>query len=100
MLCFLRLGRGEVLTLNLFRRFVNARISRSRIFLVERLPTLRAPALLARGMLDNFDGTLDAEQPRCGLYDVAQATWAAAVVLAHLTDADARVRPVERKRER
>jgi hypothetical protein len=51
-------------------------------------------------MLNNLDGTLDAEQPRCGLYDVAQATWAPAVVLAHLTDADARVRPVERKRER
>jgi hypothetical protein len=59
------------LTLRLFRRFVNARISRTRKFLIERLPTLRAPALLARGMLNNLDGTLDAEQPRCGLYDVA-----------------------------
>jgi hypothetical protein len=58
------------LTLNLFRLAVNARISGSRKFLVERLPTLRAPALLARGMLDNLDGTLDAEQPRCSLYDV------------------------------
>jgi hypothetical protein len=34
------------------------------------LPTLQAPALLSRGMLDNLDGTLDAKQPRCGLYDV------------------------------
>jgi hypothetical protein len=84
----------------LFRLEVNARISRSRKFLIERLPTLRAPALPARGMLDNLDGTLDAEQPRCGLYDVAQATWAASIVLAHLTDANARVRPVERQRKR
>jgi hypothetical protein len=35
------------------------------------LPALRAPALPARGVLNNLDGTLDAEQPRCGLYDVA-----------------------------
>jgi hypothetical protein len=58
------------LTLSLFRRFVNARISRSRKFLIQRLPTLRAPALPARGMLDNLDGTLDAKQPRGSLYDV------------------------------
>jgi hypothetical protein len=58
------------LTLRLFRRFVNTRINRSRKFLIERLPTFRATALLTRGMLDNLDGTLDAEQPRCGLYDV------------------------------
>jgi hypothetical protein len=55
----------------LLRLAVNARISGSRIFLVQRLPALRAPALPARGVLNNLDGTLDAEQPRCGLYDVA-----------------------------
>jgi hypothetical protein len=65
------LAAVEVLTLRLFRRFVNARITRTWIFLVERLPALRAPALLTRGVLNNLDGTLYAEQPRCGLYDVA-----------------------------
>jgi hypothetical protein len=56
--------------------------------------------LLTRGMLDNLDGTLNAEQPRCSLYDVTQATWAPSIVLAHLTDANARVRPVERQCKR
>jgi hypothetical protein len=58
------------LTLRLFRRFVNARINRTRKFLIQRLPTLRAPALLTRGVLNNLDGTLDAKQPRGSLYDV------------------------------
>jgi hypothetical protein len=55
----------------LLRLAVNAFINGIWIFLVQRLPTLRAPALLTRGVLDNLDGTLDAEQPRCGFYDVA-----------------------------
>jgi hypothetical protein len=84
----------------LLRLAVNTRISRTRKFLIERLPTLRAPALSARGMLDNLDGTLNAEQPRCGLYDVTQAPRAPAVVLADLTHADARVRPVDGQRKR
>jgi len=86
--------------LMLFRLSVNAFINGIRKFLVERLPALRAPALLPRGMLNNLDGTLDAKQPRCGLYDVAEPTWPPAVVLAHLTDANARVRSVERQRKR
>jgi hypothetical protein len=84
----------------LLRLGVNAFIDGIWKFLIERLPTLRAPALLTSGVLDNLDNTFDAEQPRCGLYDVTQSPRAPAVVLAHLTDADARVRPVERQRKR
>jgi hypothetical protein len=54
----------------LLRLGVNAFINGIRKFLVQRLPTLRAPALPARAMLDNLDNTFNAEQPRCSLYDV------------------------------
>jgi hypothetical protein len=51
-------------------------------------------------MLNNLDGTFDTEEPCCSLYNVTQAPRAPAVVLADLTDADARLRPVERQRKR
>jgi hypothetical protein len=100
MLCFLRLGRGEVLTLRLFRRFVNASISRSGEFVVERLPAGRTATLFACDTLDGLHGSLDTEQPCCGLDDVAKAAGNPAVMRADTADTRARSIAVERQRER
>jgi hypothetical protein len=78
MLCFLRLGRGEVLTLLLLRRFVNARISRTWEFFVQRLPTLSAPAALAD---HGFYHVLNASGFKNAVHSVAEPTrWSAVVV--------------------
>ena len=78
MLCFLRLGRGEVLTLRLFRRFVNACISRTWEFFVQRLPTLSAAAAFAD---DRFHHVLNASGFENAVYAVAEpARWSAVVI--------------------
>ena len=80
----------EVLTLNLFRRFVNARINRTRKFLIERLPTLSAAAAVAE------HGTHDRSHARGlndGVHGVAQAARWPVIQRASGTNPRRRVTP-------